>query len=160
MVVKKDIKITNDKGRLSQDEIEKMVQEAEKYKEQDDKMKEQVDAKNDLESYTYQLKSAVSDDKNALQKDDRDKLQEKVDEVMKWFETANNASKEEIDSMKKDLEDVAKPIMEKLYANPTGGMPQGGAPGGMPEGAAPGGMNGPDLSGMNFNQEPTVEEVD
>ena len=41
-----------------------------------------------------------------------------------------------------------------------GGMPQGGAPGGMPEGAAPGGMNGPDLSGMNFNQEPTVEEVD
>ena len=151
---KKDIKITNDKGRLSKEEIEKMVQEAEQYKEQDDKMKAQIDAKNELESYTYQLKSAASDDKNSLEKEDRDKLQEKVDEVMKWLETANNASKEELDSMKKDLEDVAKPIMEKLYANPAGGMP--GADG-MP---GAGGMNGPDLSGMNFEQGPTVEEVD
>ena len=161
---KKDIKITNDKGRLSKDEIEKMVEEAEKYKEQDDNMKAQVDAKNELESYTYQLKSAASDDKNSLEKEDRDNLQEKVDEVMKWLETANNASKEELDSMKKDLEEVAKPIMEKLYANPSaGGMPGGGMPGGgMPGGGMPGGegMSGPDLSGMNFSQGPTVEEVD
>ena len=73
---KKDIKITNDKGRLSQDEIEKMVKEAEQYKEQDDKMKEQVDAKNDLESYTYQLKSASEDEKNALEADDRKNLKQ------------------------------------------------------------------------------------
>ena len=161
---KKDIKITNDKGRLSKEEIEKMVEEAEKYKEQDDNMKAQVDAKNELESYTYQLKSAASDDKNSLEKEDRENLQKKVDEVMKWLETANNASKEELDSMKKDLEEVAKPIMEKLYANPSaGGMPGGGMPGGgMPGGGMPGGegMSGPDLSGMNFSQGPTVEEVD
>jgi len=112
---KKDIKITNDKGRLSQDEIDRMVKEAETFKEQDDKMKEKVDAKNDLESYTYQLKSAVEDDENALEEDDRTQLKEKVDKVMKWLDTAQNAEKEEIDSMKKEMEDVAKPIMSKLY---------------------------------------------
>ena len=168
---KKDIKITNDKGRLTQEEIDKMVAEAEKFKEEDDKMKEQVDAKNDLESYTYQLKSAVEDDKNALEEEDRTKLKEKVDEVMEWLESAQNAEKEEIDSMKKDLEDVAKPIMEKLYAScwtrwyawwsqMPGGM------GGMPDmSGMPGGM--PDMSQMpnafrneSNPSEPTVEEVD
>ena len=101
---KKEIKITNDKGRLSEDEIKRMVQEAEEFKEQDDKMKAQIDAKNELESYTYQLKAAIEDDKNALEEEDRTKLKEKIDEVMQWLETANSAEKEEIDSMKKDLE--------------------------------------------------------
>ena len=152
---KKDIKITNDKGRLSQEEIDKMVAEAEKFKEEDDKMKAQVDAKNDLESYTYQLKSAAEDDKNALEEADRTQLKEKVDEVMKWLDTAQNAEKEEIDSMKKELEDVSKPIMEKLYsaAGGQGGMPDmSQMPGGMP-----GGM--PDMSQMP-DMKPTVEEVD
>ena len=163
---KKDIKITNDKGRLSQEEIDKMVQEAEQYKEQDELMKKQVDTKNDLESYTYQLKSASEDEKNSLESQDRTTLKDKVDEVMKWLETAQNASTEEIESMKKDLEDVAKPIMEKLYANSQnqtpGGMPDmSQMPGGMPDmSQMPQGMNGPDLSNMNFNNEPTVEEVD
>ena len=161
---KKDIKITNDKGRLSQDEIDRMVKEAETFKEQDDKMKEKVDAKNDLESYTYQLKSAVEDDKNALEEDDRTQLKEKVDEVMKWLDTAQNAEKEEIDSMKKEMEDVAKPIMSKLYGQAgaegaPGGMPDmSGMPGGMPDmSQMPGGM--PDMSQMP-EMKPTVEEVD
>ena len=147
---KKDIKITNDKGRLSQDEIDKMVAEAEKFKEEDDKMKAQVDAKNELESYTYQLKSAAEDDKNSLEEADRTQLKEKVEEVMKWLDTAQNAEKDEIDSMKKELEDVAKPIMQKLYgaAGEAGGMPDmSGMPGGMPDMS---GMSGgmPDMSGM------------
>tara|TARA_Y100000589_G_scaffold330326_1_gene379627 strand:+ start:4457 stop:6415 length:1959 start_codon:yes stop_codon:yes gene_type:complete len=158
---KKDIKITNDKGRLSQEEIDKMVAEAEKFKEEDDKMKAQVDAKNDLESYTYQLKSAAEDDKNALEETDRTQLKEKVDEVMKWLDTAQNAEKEEIDSMKKELEDVSKPIMEKLYsaAGGQGGMPDmSQMPGGMPDmSQMPGGM--PDMSQMP-DMKPTVEEVD
>ena len=138
---KKDIKITNDKGRLSQEEIDNMVKEAEKFKDEDDKKKAQVDAKNDLESYTYQLKSATDDDKNALEEDDRTQLKEKVTEVMKWLDTAQNAEKEEIDSMKKELEEVAKPIMQKLYAS-------AGGEGGMP-----------DMSGMP-DMKPGVEEVD
>ena len=96
---KKDISITNDKGRLTQEEIDKMVADAEKFKAEDDKMKERIDAKNDLESYTYQLKSAADDDKNALEEDDRTQLKEKVDETMKWLDTAQNAEKEEIESM-------------------------------------------------------------
>ena len=158
---KKDIKITNDKGRLSQEEIDKMVSDAEKFKEEDDKMKAQIDAKNDLESYTYQLKSAADDDKNALEEDDRTQLKEKVEEVMKWLDTAQNAEKEEIDSMKKELEDVAKPIMQKLYgsAGGEGGMPDmSGMPGGMPDmSGMPGGM--PDMSQMP-DMKPNVEEVD
>jgi len=160
---KKDIKITNDKGRLSEEEINRMVKEAEEFKEQDDKMKAQVDAKNELESYTYQLKTAVTDDKNALEQNDRDKLKEKVEEVQNWLNTAQNAEKEEIDSMRQDLESVAKPIMEKLYASAGGGMPGGmpdmsGMPGGMPDmSGMPGGM--PDMSG-NTNSGPSVEEVD
>ena len=158
---KKDIKITNDKGRLSQEEIDNMVKEAEKFKDEDDKKKAQVDAKNDLESYTYQLKSATDDDKNALEEDDRTQLKEKVTEVMKWLDTAQNAEKEEIDSMKKELEEVAKPIMQKLYASAggEGGMPDmSGMPGGMPDmSGMPGGM--PDMSGMP-DMKPGVEEVD
>ena len=162
---KKDIKITNDKGRLTQDEIDNMVKEAEKFKDEDDKKKAQVDAKNDLESYTYQLKSATDDDKNALEEDDRTQLKEKVTEVMKWLDTAQNAEKEEIDSMKKELEEVAKPIMQKLYASAggEGGMPDmSGMPGGMPDmSGMPGGM--PDMSGMPGgmpDMKPSVEEVD
>jgi len=170
---KKDIKITNDKGRLSQEEIDKMVEEAEKFKEEDDKMKAKVDAKNELESYTYQLKTAAEDEKNALEEEDRTKLKEKVSEVMEWLESAQNAEKEEIDSTKSDLEEVAKPIMQKLYASAGGaeggGMPDmSGMPGGMPDmSGMPGGM--PDMSGMpggmpdmsNMPEmNPTVEEVD
>ena len=140
-------------------------------------MKAQIDAKNELESYTYQLKAAVEDDKNALEEEDRTKLKEKIDEVMQWLETANSAEKEEIDSMKKDLETVAKPIMEKLYSQagaggagmPEGGMPQGGMPpGGMPNFTAEG-MDGTQFDTSNMPQmhsnegvstNPTVEEVD
>ena len=158
---KKDIKITNDKGRLSQEEIDRMVKEAETFKEQDDKMKEKVDAKNDLESYTYQLKSAADDEKNTLEEEDRKTIKDKVNSVMEWLETAQSAEKEEIDSMKKDLEDVAKPIMQKLYAagGQPGGMPDmSNMPGGMPDMSnMPGGM--PDMSNMP-DMKPTVEEVD
>jgi len=170
---KKDIKITNDKGRLTQEEIDKMVSDAEKFKEEDDKMKAQLDSKNDLESYTYQLKSAYEDDKNALEESDRTQLKDKVEEVMKWLDTSENAEKEEIDSMKKELEDIAKPIMQKLYGSGgeggEGGMPDmSGMPGGMPDmSGMPGGM--PDMSGMPGGMpdmsgmpgmKPGVEEVD
>ena len=78
-----------------------MVADAEKFKAEDDKMKEQIDAKNDFESYTSQLKSAADDEKNALEEDDRTQLKEKVDETMKWLDSAHNAEKEEIESIKK-----------------------------------------------------------
>ena len=93
---------------------------------------------------------------------------------MQWLETANSAEKEEIDSMKKDLESVAKPIMEKLYSQAGGaGMPEGGMPeGGMPPGGMPNftaeGMDGtqfdpsnmPNMHSNEAGNNPTVEEVD
>ena len=131
-----------------------MVKNAEKFKEEDEKMKAKVDAKNELESYTYQLKTAVDDDKNALEQSDRDTLKEKLEETLKWLENAQNAEKEEIDSIRKELEDTAKPIMEKLYS-------AAGAPGGMPNmSSAATGMQPPDLSDLNQSSGPTVEEVD
>ena len=168
---KKDIKITNDKGRLTQEEIDAMVKNAEEFKEQDEKMKANVDAKNELESYTYQLKTAAEDDKNALEESDRDTLKNKVEDTLKWLESASSAEKEEIDSIKKELEDVAKPIMQKLYSSEGGGMPDmSNMPGGMPDmsnmpGGMPdmsnmaSGMQPPDLSNLSSNG-PTVEEVD
>lgn len=155
----KDIKITNDKGRLSQDDIDRMVADAEKFKEEDDKIKEKIDAKNELENYTYQLKNVVSDDKITLDDEDKQTLGDKVEEVMKWLDTASNAEKEEIDSVKKELEDIAKPIMEKVYKSQ-------GAPGTMPNmpdmsGGMPGGMNMPEMpEGMDMPDGPNIEEVD
>jgi L1 cell adhesion molecule like protein len=144
-----NITITNDKGRLSKDDIDRMVREAEQYAEEDKDAKERIDAKNSLESYCYQMKNTLSEDKfkSAVSEEDVTSLTAKVDEVMAWLDTAENATKEEFDSMQKDLESVANPIMTKMY-QAGGGAPEGGMPGGMPTGGEGGGDG------------PTIEEVD
>jgi len=144
-----NITITNDKGRLSKDDIDRMVREAEQYAEEDKDAKERIDAKNSLESYCYQMKNTISEEKfkSAVSEEDVTALTSKVDEVMAWLDTAENATKEEFDSMQKDLESVANPIMTKMY-QAGGGAPEGGMPGGMPTGGEGGGDG------------PTIEEVD
>ena len=139
------ITITNDKGRLSKEEIEKMVQDAEKYKDDDDALKEKIEAKNGLENYAYQLKNSVNDEKLKDKIDETDKttLNEKADEAISYCD--EDHSKEEFEAKKKEVEDVANPIMEKLY--------KGCGPEGCP---MPGGMPG----GMPGSDEPTIEEVD
>lgn len=156
---KKDIKITNDKGRLSQEEIDRMVKDAEMFKEEDDKMKEKVDAKNDLESYTYQIKSLADNEESKLEDDARATLKEKIEETLSWLETAQSAEKEEIESIKKELEEVAKPIVTKMYDSQ---MPEGagGMPGasGMPEADSMPQTEAKSTSEMPGG--PTIEEVD
>jgi L1 cell adhesion molecule like protein len=155
------ITITNDKGRLSKEEIERMVNDAEKYKEEDAKVAERVAAKNGLESYAYQLRNTIQDEKIAslLDSADKDKLNKAIDDTIEWLDHNQEASKEEYESKRKELEGVANPIMTKMYQQAggagaaPGGFP-GGAPGGFP-GAAPGGA-GSAPSGNG----PTVEEVD
>jgi len=144
-----NITITNDKGRLSKDDIDRMVREAEQYAEEDKDAKERIDAKNSLESYCYQMKNTISEEKfkSAVSEEDVTALTSKVDEVMAWLDTAENATKEEFDSMQKDLESIANPIMTKMY-QAGGGAPEGGMPGGMPTGGEGGGDG------------PTIEEVD
>lgn len=144
------ITITNDKGRLSKDDIERMVREAEKYKKEDEAVAERVSAKNSLESYAYNLRNTLQDDKlkDKFADDDKSKLSNAVEEAIKWLDRNQEVEKDTYESKQKELEGIANPIMSKLYSS---GMPEG-MPSGMPEGfqgKAPSGDGGP-----------TIEEVD
>lgn len=148
------ITITNDKGRLSKEEIERMVADAEKYKADDDKQKDRISAKNSLESFAYNMKSTIEDDKvkDKLSTEDRETIEKKCKEVIDWLDHNQQAEKEEYDDHQKELEKVCNPIITKLYQ--AGGMPAGGMPGGMPgAGGAPG-------AGAGTGPGPHIEEVD
>ncbi|XP_035212386.1 allergen MAG29-like, partial [Stegodyphus dumicola] len=134
------ITITNDKGRLSKEEIERMVKDAERYKDGDDKQKSRIAAKNSLESYAFNIKSTIKDDKlkDKISEDDRRKVLDKVNDTLKWLDSNQLAEKEEFDDKQKELESICNPIITKLFQS-AGGAP-GGMPGGFPgAGAAPGG---------------------
>merc|ERR1712159_685713 len=135
---KANITITNDKGRLSKDDIERMVREAEQFADEDAAAKERVEAKNGLESYAYNMKSQVEDEKfkDAIDPADKEAITKKVDEVMSWLDTAEHAEKEEFESMQKELEGVCNPIIQKMYAA-SGGAPGPDMGAGFPGGDAP-----------------------
>jgi len=144
------ITITNDKGRLSKDDIERMVREAEKYKDEDEKVKERVAAKNALEGYCFNMKQTIEDNnlKDKIPESDRKKILDACEDTLKWLESNQLADKEEFDHKQKDLENICKPIITKLYqsAGAAGGFPGAGP---TPAGASAGGGSGP-----------TIEEVD
>uniref|UniRef100_A0AAF5CZ95 Heat shock protein 70 n=1 Tax=Strongyloides stercoralis TaxID=6248 RepID=A0AAF5CZ95_STRER len=144
------ITITNDKGRLSKEEIERMVNDAEKYKADDEKQRERVSAKNGLESYCFNMKQTLEDEKvkDKIPADDVKKVVEKCDEILRWLDGNQSAEKEEFEDRQKELEGICNPIITKMYGA------AGGAPGGMPGGAPGGGASGAEGSG------PTIEEVD
>lgn len=148
------IVITNDKGRLSKEEIERMLSEAEKFKEEDEAEAKRVSAKNGLESYAYSLRNTLSDPKvdEKLEAGDKEKLNAEISQVVTWLDENQTATSEEYEDKQKELEAVANPIMMKFY----GADGAGGMPGGMP-GAAPGGAPGGHAGG---DDGPTVEEVD
>ncbi|KAG1495626.1 hypothetical protein G6F47_008964 [Rhizopus delemar] len=156
------ITITNDKGRLSKEEIERMVNDAEKYKAEDEEAASRIQAKNGLESYAYNLRNTLQDEKvgGALPEDDKAKLNAAVDEAIKWLDESQEASKEEYESKQKELEEVANPIMMKFYQQAGGapGAAPGAAPGGFPGGAAPGGF--PGAGSTAETDGPSIEEVD
>lgn len=111
------ITITNDKGRLSKEEIERMVDEAEKFKAEDDVVRERVEARNGLEQYCYAVKNSVADDsvRSKIGEEDRTKVESVVSETLAWLERAEEASKEECDGRRKEVEAVVNPIMTKMY---------------------------------------------
>lgn len=147
------IVITNDKGRLSKEDIERMLSEAEKFKEEDEAEAKRVSAKNGLESYAYSLRNTLSDPQvdEKLEAGDKEKLNAEISSVVTWLDENQTATSEEYEDKQKELEGIANPIMMKFYGAGAGGMP-GGMPG-APPGAAPGGHAGGDDG-------PTVEEVD
>tara|TARA_B100001758_G_scaffold213998_1_gene198786 strand:- start:7224 stop:9089 length:1866 start_codon:yes stop_codon:yes gene_type:complete len=103
------IVITNDKGRLSKDDIERMVNDAEKYKEEDDKYREKVEAINAFEANVFGVKSMI----DQLSDDDKKAVEEKVTETISWIDNNRSAELDEIEHMQKEFRDFVDPIISK-----------------------------------------------
>ncbi|XP_004971898.2 heat shock 70 kDa protein BIP4 [Setaria italica] len=122
------ITITSDDRRLSQEEIDRMVREAEEFAEEDKKVRERVDARNKLETYIYQVKSAVDDTKMTEKMDveDKEKMEEAVREANEWLEgNSLDADKEDYEEKLKELEDVCNPVFSAVYQRSSGGASEG-----------------------------------
>merc|ERR1711950_36333 len=140
------ITITNEKGRLSQAEIDRMVSEAEKFRAEDESNRAKIEAKNGLENYCFTMRNTLQEEKL------KEKIEAADQETLDWLDKNQLAEKDEFEGKQKELEGTVNPIMMKVYqaaGGGGGGMPEGGMPGGMGGGAPPPGAGGP-----------TVEEVD
>jgi len=131
----KKITIKNDKSRLSQEDVEKMVSEAERFKEADEKQRQRVDTRNNLESYVFQVKQSLDDEnvKNKMDESERKMLSDKCGEMLRWLDGNMNADVGELEERKREFENVCRPFMNKLHGS--------------------GGQNNPGCG-------PSVEEVD
>merc|ERR1711903_47532 len=127
------ITITNDKGRLSQDEIERMVQEAAEFEEEDKKVREKIEARNQLENYVYSMKNILSDsEKGVADKigdDDKEAIEKAIEEANEWLDDNQEAEKEDFEEKLKEVQDVCSPIISKVYKESCG-APGGGDFGG------------------------------
>lgn len=148
--VKNKITITNDKGRLSKDEIEKMVKDAEKYKAEDEEVKKKVEAKNAMENYAYNMRNTIKDEKIASKLDpaDKQRIEKTVEEALEWLEKNQFAGVDELE----ELESICSPIISKMYQGSGGG----GMDGDMPDAGGYGGGS----SGSGDGAGPKIEEVD
>jgi len=138
---KNNITITNDKGRLSKEEIEKMVKNAEKFKEEDEKQRARIESKNTLENYLYSTRNSLKNGDTEVAKQCWKDAEPIVEDGIKWLEASGmDTTKDEFDNKYKECESKLQPIVMKMY------QASGGMPGAAPTDAAPGA--------------PTVEEVD
>jgi L1 cell adhesion molecule like protein len=131
----KTITIKNDKGRLSQAEIDKMVADAEKYAEDDNKIKDRIDAKHNVEQYAYGIKRSLTEEMKAkIPSEDVKTIEDTVNDTIKWLDEHQQESKETYDEKRKEIEEKLSPIIMKAYqagAQPTGTADASGQP--MPE---------------------------
>ncbi len=121
-----NITVTNDKGRLSKEDIDKMLEEAERFKEDDEKAKQLIESRNNFENQIYQMKSTLSDEKMSALIDEsmKEELTKVVDENLSWLEKNQMASKEEYETKIKEFQESMKPLQEKMMANMGGKMPE------------------------------------
>ena len=142
----KNISITNERGRLSKEQIDKMVKEAEKHAEDDKNNREKIEEKNSLENYLYSVRNSMTELKEKLGEEDRNMINSTVDEGIKWLENNQSAEKDEFQDKRKEVEQVIMPIITKMYKS-SGGLNND--------------MNQEDMNyGGNESSEPKVEEVD
>ena len=158
------ITITNDKGRLSKDEIEQMVRDAEKFKEEDEENRKKIESKNSLENYAFQLKNTLNDEKlkDKFSDSDREALEKASSEALEWVDSHPDETAETYESRQKEVEAIANPIMSKMYSDMGGsgdpGMAGGGVPDGVPGDSGMAGGGVPD--GVPASEGPKIEEVD
>jgi L1 cell adhesion molecule like protein len=146
-----DIHIKNEKGRLSQAEIDRMLAEAEKYREEDEKQRERISARNSLEQYIYSYKEAATEaDSSKLSQTDKDQVINKCEQTVKWLDNNTLAEKEEYEHHLEELHKVCSPIMAKLHGSQSGSCSGSG-----PQQGCYGSQ-----TGYGSQQGPTVEEVD
>ena len=144
---KNKITITNDKGRLSKEDIERMVQEAEKYKAEDEEHKKKIEAKNGLENYAYNMKNTMNDDNvgGKIDADDKAKIMAAVEETITWLDGNQTAEIDEFEDKLKELEGICNPIISKMYQGAGGAAPDMGGMGGDAGAEGPGAGPGPKI---------------
>jgi L1 cell adhesion molecule like protein len=126
---KNNITITADKGRLSKEDIEKMLQEAEKYKDEDKQNRDRIESKNKLETFLFNMKSSMMNaEAEKVPEEDKKKVLDAVDAGLKWLETSEHASKDEYDSKLEEVTAIVNPIISKMYGGAAGGPMPSGAP--------------------------------
>ncbi|KAJ7562105.1 hypothetical protein O6H91_03G055500 [Diphasiastrum complanatum] len=150
---KNKITITNDKGRLSKEDIEKMVQDAERYKSEDEVHRKKVEAKNALENYAYSMKNTIKDDKVAGKLDaaDKKKIEDAIEKTIEWLDSNQLAEIDELEDKLKELEGLCNPIIARMY--------QGGAGPDIPSAGGGYGATGA-TNGPSSGAGPKIEEVD
>ena len=111
------ITITNDKGRLSKEDIERMVEEAEKYKHEDEKTRQKIEAKNSLENYAYNIRNTIKDEKikDKISEEEKKIIEEKTNEIISTIENDENLEKEDYEKKENELKEIANPIISKIY---------------------------------------------
>lgn len=115
----KNITITNNKGRLTEKQINEMLEQAEKYKAEDEAIKKKVEKRNELEHFAYSVRQTIEDDKSKdkLSEEERTEIDAKVSDVISWIDENPSAEIEEIEEKKKELEKLFHPLASKLYAS-------------------------------------------
>ena len=148
------ITITNDRGRLSADDIEKMIAEAEQFKQEDEENLGRIQSKNELENYAFQMKNTLTDEKMSgkISEEDKTTIGEKTDEILKWLDENAEGEKTAFEEKKKELEAVCMPIMMKVYQSANPSMPSASQP-------MPSASQSMPTAAPTF-EEPRIEEVD
>ena len=149
-----NVTITNDKSRLSKEDVERMTADAENYAKEDEEFKLRIEAKNGLEGYCFSMKGMLSDEKTKtmVSEEDLKEVTGCLEDTLKWIESNQFASKEEYDDKKKEVEEKCNGLMSKLGAGMPGSMPTGSMPGSMPTEEMP--------TEEVTNSGPSIEEVD
>jgi L1 cell adhesion molecule like protein len=139
----KNIQIKNERGRLSQAEIERMLNDAKKYEEEDKRERERIEARNKLEAYAFQIKQSLNEYGDKLSPDDKKRAMDACEETLKWVESNQTAEKSEFEHQYKELESTCSRILSKLHQQ---GQPTGSC--------------GQQSAGQQYGDGPKVEEVD